>query len=173
MFPSATVYFLCITPALLNLQLKCTARAESRLSCRPGRLSPQWVFSHCYVGNSAIFWKKVRKTHYFNLIGGQDGFTPGYRTGQKFELDPWGTYPGGVFKIKVVLKRSGTNWTSGVFQRDQRSLWWPWLLLNVFTCRNKERVRNGCRSATNTDKQIICHLRPANQFDLYIASASL
>ena len=32
------------------------------------------------------------------------GFTPGYRTGQKFELDPWGTYPGGVFKIKFVFK---------------------------------------------------------------------
>ena len=40
--------------------------------------------------------KVVKQTYFFNLIGGVDGFTPGYRTGQKFELDPGGTYPGGV-----------------------------------------------------------------------------
>ena len=37
--------------------------------------------------------KVVKQTYFFNLIGGVDGFTPGYRTGQKFELDPGGEKP--------------------------------------------------------------------------------
>ena len=37
--------------------------------------------------------KVVKQTYFFNLIGGVNGFTPGYRTGQKFELDPGGEKP--------------------------------------------------------------------------------